>query len=160
MTNNELITKCIPKIQYLADKYANECHSKDELMSDGYLYLLEYLAKFDNDDLPTYTNTYNRLNYQIKLASTKPLDEHIRLTEKNVYIELTVSTDTFLKDMQSILSEKNYNMMTSYYGIYTDRKTYKQIADEYGLCVERVRQRINESIRKIRRYYQDECKTT
>lgn len=57
-----------------------------------------------------------------------------------------------LRDLIKTLSVKEQFIITAYYGLKTDRKSLREIADFLGITSERVRQIKMEALRRLRRY--------
>lgn len=156
MFDEKFIEEFMPSLMSLVKKYANEEHDEDELLSDGQMAMLEYLSNADrlkNKNLKH--NLYTSLDAKLKRASAKHEDENKVDFESISFVTIrTYDSDKLIEAIKECLNEREFDILTSYYGIFTYSKTLEALAKEKHIAKERVRWIIHTSEDKIRKSFE------
>lgn len=155
MFDEKFIEEFMPSLNTLAKKYANEEHDEDELLSDGQMAMLEYLSNTDrlkNKNLKR--NLYHSLYLKLKRASAKHEDEKVNIELVSSMDIRTYESDNFIDAIKECLSKREFDILTSYYGIFTYRKTSIAIAKENHITSQGVLWIIHTSKDKIRKSFE------
>lgn len=140
MFDEKFIEEFMPSLMTLVKKYANEEHDEDELLSDGQLSMLEYLSKHCKSENLKY-NLYRHLDNKLKKISEQHNEDQVNVdVDKIIIVKVSdYNIEDVLDIMRDCLSTREFDIVTSFYGIYTTDKTCRQIADEFNMDLERVK---------------------
>lgn len=126
MYNEKFIEQCMPHLVELANKYANNYYLCEDLLSEGQLYLLEYLKNKQeyscNEDF--YQSLDKKLNYIVN-GCPKNLDyyeQHYKLSNEKLY-------DLIKKN----LSPTEHKIIIEYYGFDGSCKSIKELSIKYNV---------------------------
>lgn len=156
MYDEQLIKNFMPKLQHLASKYANDTYDEDELLSEGQIYLLEYLANKQNcTDKDLCNKAYASVNNRLKTFTTKNIPDKIALNECEISISLSpiCDSDKLIQLLENILTDKEFIIITEYYGILSNQKTCNEIAKYFGVSGSRISEIRRRAEYKIRREF-------
>lgn len=157
MFDEKFIEEFMPSLMTLVKKYANEEHDEDELLSDGQMAMLEYLSNADrlkNKNLKR--NLYHSLDLKLKLASAKHEDENKVNIGLVSFMDIrTYDSDKFIEAIKECLNKREFDILTSYYGIFTYSKTLEAIAKEKHMTSQGVHWIIRTSEDKIRKSFEE-----
>ena len=157
--DDNLINECMTVIEQLTENNAGEV-DRDDLFSEAQMYLMEYLLTepvVDKDfkkKMTVYVN--NKISDYIK-SKKKVFNDQVDFTHLIYFDESfnSLNIEQFLLAIQAVLNEREFDMLTKYFGIYSTPKTQIDIGKEYNISPNRVGQIIHNSERKIRRYFMD-----
>lgn len=156
MFDEKFIEEFMPSLMTLVKKYANEEYDEDELLSDGQMAMLEYISDTDrlkNKNLKR--NLYGSLDSKLKLTSAKHEDENkVNIESVSFIVIRTYDSDKFIKAIKDCLNKREFDILTSYYGIFTYSKTLEAIAKEKHITRAGVCWIIHESEDKIRQSFE------
>ncbi|MBQ8218246.1 MAG: hypothetical protein IJZ79_02980 [Bacilli bacterium] len=159
MYDENIIINLMPKLKKLAAKYANEQHDEDELLSEGQLYLLEYLANKQNAENREQLShkAYVSVNNRLKTFTSKPIEDTVALNDCVIVISHYMSCDSekLIALIKDILSDKEFNIIMDYYGMYSNGKTCEEIAKEFGLSGSRISEIRRHAEYKIRHNFRN-----
>ena len=148
MYDEELIKKFLPKIDHLANKYANDNCEYDELFSEGQYYILLYMNDHENvDEHLMYTGLNNRLR---KFAKETEENNVVDIENVIVYYEYKhVTIDDLIDTCKTLLSERAYDIFINYYsGV-----SLAELSKKHGISRSRVMAIRNKALNTIRSYY-------
>lgn len=145
MYDEAFITQFMPKLKYLAEKYTNENYDENDLLSEGQIYLLEYLSsKQQNLNKHNLSKlVYDSVDRRLKTFVNRKVDDNTEpLTENIVEITLNrvLKVEELIQLLKDTLTDREYTIITLYYGIVSDEKTIKDIAKMYKVTQERIKQ--------------------
>ena len=140
MFDEKFIQDFMPSLIQIVKKYANDEHDEDELLSDGQLSMLEYLSGHCKSKNLKY-NLYRHLDNKLKKISEQHNEDQVNVdVDKLIIVNVSdYNIEDVLDIMRDCLSTREFDIITSFYGIYTTDKTCRQIADEFNMDLERVK---------------------
>jgi len=174
--NDKLITDNMGYVVTIARQYKSEILSTDDLVSEGAIGLMKAAQKYDaqrGKPFVTFAAPYIRqaIERAISQVATdtevRSTDESLPVGSRNSYtllnvledvnapkadaaLEQAVLSDDMLRAI-GILSDREREVITRFFGIDTERQTMAEIGMEMGLKRERVRQIRNQAVRKLRK---------
>lgn len=154
MYDEKLVRDFLPTVYKLAQRYENEYVDVDELYSEGLLVMTEYL-KFNKRKKNNPSDIKQGLYYVVRRRLDK-LSHSMDDNRCDVDIDLCYSNIIYinLQGLYDILSKaltsREHDIINRIYGIYGKSETYQQIANDYDLTCERVRQISREALHKIK----------
>ena len=159
MYDDELIIKFMPKLQKMAAQYANDQCDEDELVSEGQLMLLEYLS--NRQDIPNnilYNKAYNSVSKRLKTFATSKLNNAIDTVSLNDCIIMVsqhyaCDPEKLLQLLENILTEREFTIITNYYGIISDEKTCEELTKMFDLSISRISAIKRHAERKLKHYF-------
>lgn len=154
--DEKFIEEFMPSLMNLVKKYANEEHDEDELLSDGQMAMLDYLSNKEhckNKNLKK--NLYESLNRKLKNISTTHDDNKVEFDEVTFGVIRTYDPDKLIDYIKEFLTDREFDLLTSYYGIFTYRKTLETLSKEFKLSREGVRWIIRRSENKVRQAFEE-----
>ena len=155
MFDEKFIEEFMPSLMSLVKKYANEEHDEDELLSDGQMAMLDYLSKEEHcKNKHLKKNLYESLNRKLKNISKKHDDTKVDFESISFVTIRTYDSDKFIETIKECLNEREFDLLTGYYGIFTYSKTLEALAKEKHIAKERVRWIIRKSEDKIRKSFE------
>jgi RNA polymerase primary sigma factor len=86
---------------------------------------------------------------------TEETFEDPKQSKLNQIVENELNFENVLNLMKRILNEREFKIITEYYGILGEKKTFEDLAKELNLSKERVRQIKEKAIRRLRFIYGD-----
>ena len=102
-------------------------------------------SKFKTDELPTDHEKQNRNDDDYEVVS----DEFI--IEDDIDYEKNENTKKeYINTLLSCLNQREYDIVSLYYGLNGDNHTLEEIGEQYNLTKERIRQIIENSLTKVR----------
>ena len=152
MFDEKFIQDFMPSLIQIVKKYANDEHDEDELLSDGQLSMLEYLSGHCKSKNLKY-NLYRHLDSKLKKISEQHNEDQVNVdVDKLIIVNVSdYNIEDVLDIMRDCLSTREFDIITSFYGIYTTDKTCRQIADEFNMDLERVKWLKKRAEMKIRK---------
>ncbi len=177
---NEIVLNSMGLVPYTIKKYhlyVKGIHNYEEMLQDGYIALIKAVEKFNpslNFKFSTYavkcilSLTNNRLDYHKDLSLDSPLKSSAyedlflidTIEDDNVHIEKDVIDQQFYADIRNKLSYHldflELMIITAFYGIGQEAKTYRQISNKLHLRTKVVQKIKNEAENKLRnaQYFQ------
>lgn len=155
MYDETFIKEFMPSLMTLVKKYANCEHDEDELLSDGQMAMLDYLSKEEhckNKNLKK--NLYESLNRKLKNISEKHDDNKVEFDSVTFRVIKTYDPEKLVEYIKECLTDREFDLLTGYYGIFTHNKTLETLSKECNLTRERVRWIIHSSENKIRKSFE------
>ena len=156
MYNEQLITSFMPKLIKLAEKHADLQLDFDDILSEGQIYMLDYLQKHQNEQVDEH-NLYCSVDHRLKTFVTnkkKKKDEENLIPIDTVIVIDTAHNservESFLSLIKSFLTEREFDIIAKSFGVYTTDATFADIAKEYNLSANRIKQIRDKAIVKIR----------
>lgn len=147
------IQSYIPIVKSIAKKYATNNNEYEDLVSEGYVYMLYYM---NNHDTIVKSNFYNALDSKIKNYINRIAKNNLVVTDiENV----TYTTNPILldkrkmnNDIKELLSEREYYVIVHYFGIFGEKQSLVEISKAYNISSERIRVTKVKALNKIRAY--------
>ena len=156
MYNEQLITSFMPKLIKLAEKHADLQFDFDDVLSEGQIYMLDYLQKHQNEPVDEH-NLYCSVDHRLKTFVTnkkkKKDEEDVIPIDTLIVIDTdhnSEGVESFLSLIKSFLTEREFDIIAKSFGVYTISATFADIAKEYNLSVNRIKQIRDKAIVKIR----------
>ena len=177
---NNLVTANMGYVVTLARQYKSDILTTDDLVSEGAIGLMKAAEKYDpsfGKPFVTFSAPYirraiesaiSRLQTETEVRST---DESLPVGSRNNYTLLNVLEDVNarpsdeqaelttlgveLQQAARVLDERQYAVVSRYFGIGCERQTMAEIADALGMKRERVRQVRDQSLRKLKKIASD-----
>ena len=147
MYDEKLIEDFLPTIYKLAEEHQKDYIDIDELYSEGLLAITEYLNS--NNDCDMYTFVQNRMmNYSNNVDEDRCLIDVDLCYTDIIYINLHNLYDVLKK----VLTPREHDIINRTYGLFGPSETYTNIAKDYHVTIERIRQLVNSSINKVKTY--------
>src|SRR5574344_554740 len=138
--NHQLVT-------LIAMQYKNKCLCMDELVNAGNEGLLKAVQKYDETlgyEFIPFTIWWIRKSI---LKAINGSDENLQSdTPENV-----VASKNEEVTINMVLNEPYLTVLRNYFGIDCTSKTIEEIANQYNLTKEQVRQSVQDSIRELRK---------
>lgn len=157
--DDNLINECITVIeQLIEDKDIADNVDHDDLFSEAQMYLMEYLLTepvIDKNFKKNMTLYIRRKMSNYVTAKKEILDNQVDITHI-IYFDKSfdsLNVEQFLLAIRAVLNEREFDILTKYFGIYGTPKTQVDIGKEYNITANRVGQIIHNSERKIRGYF-------
>lgn len=150
MYDEDFVKSCIPIIESLANTYKNDYHDYDELFSEGQYRLITYL---NNRTSVTKGNVWNNLTYHLRrFANTRDDNIDYSIHIDDIICKPKNSQINLLNDALDSLTEREQDIVNKFYGITTNKYTLEQLAKEYKVNKERIRQIVKRSMEKMKEY--------
>ena len=172
----KLITANMGYVVTLARQYRSDILSTDDLVSEGAIGLMKAAEKFDPErgkPFVTFAAPYIRraIETAIAKASTdsdvRSTDESLPVGSRNNFTLLNVLEDVHAEKADAIVEEDTLNddllacidvltdrereVISRYYGLKGWRQTMAEIAEDLSLKRERVRQERDKAVRKLKK---------
>lgn len=171
---NEIVLNSMGLVPYTIKKYhlyVKGIHNYEEMLQDGYIALIKAVEKFNpslNFKFSTYavkcilSLTNNRLDYHKDLSLDSPLKSSAyedlflidTIEDDNVHIEKDVIDQQFYADIRNNLSSHldslELMVITAFYGIDQEEKTYRQISSKLNLHIKTIQEIKHKAENKIR----------
>ena len=172
----KLVTANMGYVVTLARQYRSEILSTNDLVSEGAIGLMKAAEKYDPErgkPFVTFAAPYIRRSIEaaINKVSTdtdvRSTDESLPVGSRNNYTLLNVLEDVNAEKADAIveedslnddllacvdiLTEREHEVVSRYYGLKGWRQTMAEIAEDMGLKRERVRQERDKAVRKVRK---------
>ena len=171
---NEIALNSMGLVPYTIKKYGlyvKGIHNYVEMLQDGYLALIKAVEKFNpslNFKFSTYavkcilSLTNNRLDYHKDLSLDSPLKSSAyedlflidTIKDDNVHIEKDVINQQLYADIRNNLSSHldslELMVITAFYGIGQEEKTYRQISSKLNLNIKTIQEIKHKAENKIR----------
>lgn len=125
MYDEKFIEQCMPQLVELAKKYANHSHDCEDLLSEGQLYLLEYLKnkqEYNCDTTEFYQSLDEKLNYIVN-GYPKTIDYYEQLYK--------ISNERLYDLIKKNLSPTEHKIIIEYYGFCGKCKSTDELSKEY-----------------------------
>lgn len=153
MTTEQLINELMPIIRNRAAVYATPILDEDELVSEGLLVLAECINS-NYTDVQSKYKIARKIDNKFKqlAANNANCDDICNIAQMEVQCGKHIDTKYLFLIINEALGDRNANIVLDRYGYYGDPLTLKDIGNKYYLSGERIRQIIETSKRKIRRY--------
>lgn len=173
---DKLVTENMGYVVTLARQYRSDILSTDDLVSEGAIGLMKAAEKYDPErgkPFVTFAAPYIRRSIENaigKLATdtdVRSTDESLPIGSRNNYTLLNVLEDVHAEKADAIVEEQTLNdsllaridvltprereVISRYYGLKGWRQTMAEIADDMGLKRERVRQERDKAVRKLQK---------
>ena len=155
MFDEKFIEEFMPSLMTLVKKYANEEHDEDELLSDGQWSMLEYLRSHKDDNKNLKKNLYASLENKLRKISEKHEEEKVSFDSIQFVTVKTIDPEKFIERIKECLNNKEFKILTDYYGVFTNSKTLKEIAKESNASEEHIRWTIKYAENKIRKSFKN-----
>lgn len=152
MTTEQLMNDLMPIIRNRAAVYATPILDEDELVSEGLLVLTECINNNYTDGQSKYEIARKIDNRFKQLTNNTDYDDVVNIAQIEVQCDKSIDTNYLFSIINGALGYRNANIVLDRYGYYGDPLTLTAIGNKYNLSGERVRQIIETSKRKIRRY--------
>lgn len=156
MYDEKLIMSFMPKLNKLANKYVNLQHDFNDVFSEGQLYMLDYLQTHQNEQINEH-NLYCSVDHRLKTFVTnnkkKKDKENVIPIDAVIIIDAVHNSErieSFLSLIKSFLTEREFDIIAKSFGVYTISETFADIAKEYNLSANRIKQIRDKAIVKIR----------
>lgn len=159
MYDQALINRFIPKIRYLAKRYVNDYYDEDELFSEGMLKLLEYMSNRPDVtyDSKFVHNAYAAVKQKLDLISSKLPCEYNIVEIDTLYNtpehKHAYNSVQLVKFLKQFLNEREFIVITAYYGIMTQKKSNKLLGKHFGVSGANIYRIRVEAERKLRKKF-------
>ena len=172
----KLVTANIGYVVTLARQYRSDILNTNDLVNEGAIGLMKAAEKYDPErgkPFVTFAAPYIRRSIEaaINKVSTdtdvRSTDESLPVGSRNNYTLLNVLEDVNAEKADAIveedslnddllacvdiLTEREHEVVSRYYGLKGWRQTMAEIAEDMGLKRERVRQERDKAVRKVRK---------
>ena len=172
----KLVTANMGYVITLARQYKSDVLSTDDLISEGSIGMMKAATKYDasrGKPFVTFAAPYIRRSIEeaiSRLETTTDIrstDESLPVGSRNNYTLLNVLEDVNAEKADAIVEENSLNddllacidvlsdrereVVSRYYGLKGWRQTMAEIAEDMGLKRERVRQERDKAIRKLKK---------
>lgn len=147
MTNEDVISNIATCIMIADWRFDESKGKRSTYRFGGAIHGIQSFLKFRRTKKPIYSIDYE---YEDGLFMDSLIDDKQKEPIDIINHEQTLETIEKLKS--SILTEKEAHCIQSY---FFENMTYQEIGDSINLTKERVRQIINESLTKLRKYIND-----
>lgn len=172
----KLVTLNMGYVVTLARQYSSDILNTDDLASEGAIGLMKAATKYDasrGKPFVTFAAPYIRKSIENAISrvatdtDVRSTDESLPVGSRNNYTLLNVLEDpnaekaddlveeaSLSEDLLSrivVLTPREKEVVSRYYGLKGWRQTMAEIADDMGLKRERVRQERDKALRKLKR---------
>ncbi|MBR2113410.1 MAG: sigma-70 family RNA polymerase sigma factor [Prevotella sp.] len=172
----KLVTANMGYVVTLARQYRSDILNTNDLVNEGAIGLMKAAEKYDPErgkPFVTFAAPYIRRSIEaaINKVSTdtdvRSTDESLPVGSRNNYTLLNVLEDVNAEKADAIveedslnddllacvdiLTEREHEVVSRYYGLKGWRQTMAEIAEDMGLKRERVRQERDKAVRKLRK---------
>ena len=172
----KLVTANMGYVVTLARQYRSDILNTNDLVNEGAIGLMKAAEKYDPErgkPFVTFAAPYirRRIEAAINKVSTdtdvRSTDESLPVGSRNNYTLLNVLEDVNAEKADAIveedslnddllacvdiLTEREHEVVSRYYGLKGWRQTMAEIAEDMGLKRERVRQERDKAVRKLRK---------
>lgn len=166
---NQILTANLRLVVSIAKRYVDEIHSFSELVSDGNLSLMRAAEKFDfgrGFRFSTYATWAIRKNFHRSIARNRaarrrqvPVDDPLSETVADEQdVRRSEGAMSRLREelirILDRLGERERAIVTARFGLEgdTEPQTLQQVAQDLGICKERVRQLQVRALRKLQEF--------
>lgn len=151
--DTKAIQSYIPIVKSIAKKYTTNNNEYEELVSEGYVYMLNYI---NNHDTIVKSNFYNALDSKIKTYANRVAKNNLIITDiENVTYTINpilLDKRKINKDIKELLSEREYYVIVNYFGIFGEKQSLVEISKAYNISSERIRVTKVKALNKIKAY--------
>ena len=172
----QLVTQNMGYVVTLARQYRSDILSTDDLVSEGSIGLMKAAQKFDSTRgkaFVTFAAPYIRHAIETAIAKAatdtdmRSTDESLPVGSRNNFTLLNVLEDVHAEKADAIVEEDTLNddllacidvltyrereVVSRYYGLKGWRQTMAEIAEDLSLKRERVRQERDKAVRKLKK---------
>ena len=180
---DKLITENMGYVVTLARQYRSDILSTDDLVNEGVIGLMKAAEKFDPErgkPFVTFAAPYIRRSIEAAISrldteqQVRSTDESLPVGSRNNYTLLNVledasatkpdelteeaTLDDGMVQAMDVLNERETAVVKRYYGLFGQRLTMAEIAEDLGLKRERVRQIRDVAVRKLKKAAKDKVK--
>lgn len=172
----KLVTANMGYVVTLARQYRSDILDTNDLVSEGAIGLMKAAEKYDPErgkPFVTFAAPYIRRSIEAAIGKSSS-DTDVRSTDESLPVgsrnnftllnvledvhaekaDVLVEEDTLNDDLLActdVLSDREHEVISRYYGLKGWRQTMAEIAEDMGLKRERVRQERDKAVRKLRK---------
>ena len=172
----KLVTANMGYVVTLARQYRSDILNTNDLVNEGAIGLMKAAEKYDPErgkPFVTFAAPYIRRSIEAAVnkvsidTDVRSTDESLPVGSRNNYTLLNVLEDVNAEKADAIveedslnddllacvdvLTEREHEVVSRYYGLKGWRQTMAEIAEDMGLKRERVRQERDKAVRKLRK---------
>ena len=172
----KLVTANMGYVVTLARQYKSDILNTNDLVNEGAIGLMKAAEKYDPErgkPFVTFAAPYIRRSIEAAISKVntdtdvRSTDESLPVGSRNNYTLLNVLEDVNAEKADAIveedslnddllacvdiLTEREHEVVSRYYGLKGWRQTMAEIAEDMGLKRERVRQERDKAVRKLRK---------